>query len=281
MTSHLWGIVLAGGGDRHRPLARRAGAGPGRQALLRRTLDRVNRLIPAERLVAVLVREHSAYYDTVLPDRGPVQRIVQPVYRGTAPELFLPVLRIARQDPHAVIVVMPSDHMVDGEARLMSHAAKAARAVSLRPDLPVVIGASPPGPDPTAAWIEPGDPVEGLEAFAVRSVRRFFPRPTPAEVSALYEGEGLLNTQVIIATARALIEIGRRYLPDVLESLEPLEGAFGTPEEGLMCEAVYEQMPYANIAHALFVRPHQVAVLPVAEVRMWRDAAPQAQALAS
>src|SRR5207244_12658889 len=120
-------------------------------------------------------------------------------------------------------------------------------------------------------WIDPGNLVEGLETLAVRTVRRFVGRPSRGEAIALYAGDALVNTHVVIAKVSALLELGRRYLPDVLETFEPLEAAFGMPEERLLCEAVYEQMPYADIAHALFVRPHHAAVLPVSDARMSTD----------
>jgi hypothetical protein len=67
-----------------------------------------------------------------------------------------------------------------------------------------------------------------------------------------------------------LLELGRRYLPDVLETLEPLESAFGMPEEDLLCEAVYEGMPSASISRDLLERGGDFAVLPIPDV-VWRD----------
>jgi hypothetical protein len=77
----------------------------------------------------------------------------------------------------------------------------------------------------------------------------------------------------VVAKAGTLIGLGLRYLPDVLEAFEPLRGAFGTPEEPLLCEALWEGMPWASIAHALFVRPGEVAVVPVAPMHADRHRA--------
>jgi mannose-1-phosphate guanylyltransferase len=285
-TRHLWGVVLAGSLEslERRPTSRPGGLAPAAvscPALFRQTLERATHLIPSERIVAVLARGHSAYYDTGLGSLTDIQRIVQPAYRGSAAETFLAVLKIAAADAEATVAIFPGGQLMDGEARFMSYVAKAVGAVRMRPELPIVIGVPPLGPDPTCAWIDPGLPIEGLEPYAVRAVRRFMPRPSPAEAAALWEGDGLVNTRVIVAKARALIALGARHLPDVLETFEPLGAAFGTPEEGLLCEAVYEQMPYASITHALFVRACEVGVLPVPHVRIRLDAAPPAQALAS
>lgn len=252
----------------------------GPRALFRRTLERAMWLIPPERLVAVLVRDHSAYYDRELRGLGPIHTIVQPAWRGSAASMFLPILKIVDADPDATVAMFPGGQPMDGDAQLMTSVGKAAHAIVARPELPLVIGAAPRGPDPAQAWIEPGDAVDGLEPYAVRAVRRFVHRPSRAEAAALWDGDGLVNTHVTIAKARALIALGGRYLSDVLETFEPLRAAFGTPEEGLLCEAVYEEMPHASVAHALFARGHEVAVLPAPHVRTRRDA-PEAHALAS
>lgn len=249
--------------------------------LLMRTLERAARLIPAERLVTVLTRGQTVSYSTAPGELSEINRVVQPAWRGTAAEAYLPVLKIAATDPEAVVALFPGSYTTDGEGRLMSHVSKAVAAVAIRPDLPIVLGASPPGPDPASAWIEPGPPIDDLERYAVRAVRRFLPRPSAAELVALWEGDGLVNTRVVIAKARTLIRLGHRYLPDVLETFEPLETTFSTPEEGLLCEAVYEQMPYASITHALFARTDDVAVLPATQVRMWLDQPAAVPALAS
>lgn len=276
---HLWGIVIVGDDDRRVPShynaarARRLRAvdAPGaRELALVRTLDRAARLIPPERLVTVLERAELARHAADLAEWEDVRVVVQPAWRGSAAQIFLPALRILREDPHATIVVLPHQEIVDHDARLMHYVARAAHAVEIRPDVPVVIGAPPRSPDPRQSWIVPGDPVEGLEPFSIRSVQRFLSSASAREAVSLFEGNGLLSTLVVIAKASTLITLGRTYLPDVLETLEPLEDAFGGPEERLLCDAIYECMPTANITAGLLERAGQLAVLPIPDV-VWRE----------
>ena len=274
---HLWGIALSGslsGGRLPRPARRPIATGRRRTpAPLRHTLECASCVIAEQRLIAVIARDHSAYYDSELRGLGEVERVVQPRYRGSAAEVFLPVLKIERRDPHATIVILPADGLVRYGPRLMTYVAKAVQVVTRRPELPVVIGTQPCSPDSDWPWIEPGEPVEGLEALGVHAVRRFYPAPSRGQALLLYEGDGLLSTGIIVARARTLLDLGARYLPDVLETLEPLEAHFGAPEEPLLCEAVYEGMPVANISHGLFTAAEPFAVLPVAD-GVWRDLSP-------
>jgi mannose-1-phosphate guanylyltransferase len=236
--------------------------------LFRQALGWAARLVPAERLVAVLARDRPLADGRTSEALPALQWLVQPAWRGSAAATFLPVLRIAAADPQAIVAVFLGAQHLEHDACFAGHVAEAVGAVSRRPDLPVVIGTAPGSPVVTCPWIEPGAGIEGLEAWGIRAVRRFVPRPSAAEVGALCRGEGLVNTRVVVAAARTLIGFGLRYLPDVLEAFEPLHAAFGTPEEPLLCEALWEPMPWASVAHALFVPAGEVAVLPVIHARL-------------
>lgn len=275
-TGQLWGLVL-GTSERRRSeiLAvrrERLRGGAPRYSLLHRAIERACRLIPRDRLVAVLAR--GARTPLPVPE---VRRVVQPGDRGSAAEMFLGLLSIVQHDPSALVAILPSDQEVDDEARFMSYVAKAAHAVTLRPDLPVMIAAYPVARGLGYTWIEPGAPVEGLEIFGIRRVRRFVHDPSVDEVTALWEGDALVSTSVVVAKARTLIALGEEYLPEVLETLEPLRPAFGAPEESLLCEALWEGMPYASVSQDFLGRDQRFAVLPIPDVMRTRAVPPAAQ----
>jgi mannose-1-phosphate guanylyltransferase len=267
---HLWAIVLTGGDGpdgrgRPSPRAHRwpLAPHPAATARARRLLDRTTRLVPATRVVTVTTRAHAAAWEAALDLGAEIQRVVQPVYRGRAAEVLLPLLKIAREDPEATVVVLPAPPVVDEEARFMRYVTRATWAVARRPEVPILIGAHPAGPV-AHGWIEPGAPLEGLEDLAVRAVTRFVDDTTPAERRRLFESNALTSTLVFVGRAATLLRLAARDLPEVLEALEPLEEAFDTPEERLLCEAVYEWMPEADLGP--LERAPELAVLPLPDV---------------
>jgi len=249
ISSHVWGVVLAG---------RPSGRGP---VHMRRALDRAARLVPAHRLVAVLCRQAARDSAGALADVPEMTQIIQPTYRGSAAELFLPVLVIARRDPEAVVVAFSAEEGGAHDGRLLPSVQNAVRAVGLRPDLTVLVGGWPRTGRALDGWIEPGAPVDGLEDLSVRDIRRFVHEPAYRSPSA----PALLSTTAVVARARTLIAMGRRWVPEVLETLEPLEAVADAPEAGLLAEAVYECMPYSSLSRELLERGRDVAVLPVPE----------------
>jgi mannose-1-phosphate guanylyltransferase len=211
-----------------------------------RMLERASRLAPGGQTVAVLTRRRAPAWESELAALPRIQRLVQPVYRGRAAEVLLPLLKIARHDPSTTVIIVPAEGRVDHDTRFFRYVTRAVWAAVLRPELPIVIGAHPEVPV-IDGWIEPGAPVEGLEELAIRSVKRFVDAASPAERRCLFEADALMSTATFIGRAGTLRALAARVLPEVVEALEPLEQAFGRPEEPLLREAVYECMPQAGL----------------------------------
>jgi mannose-1-phosphate guanylyltransferase len=242
-TPPIWCFVLLG------RLTRRG------SAAFERALDRARRLAPADRVVAVVSRGSTAP-GAVLDLTADIATVVQPVYRGSAAELFLPALLVARRDPDAVILALRADEMHDGP--VAPCLARAVRAVRVRPQLTVLVGARPRTALASDGFVEPGLPLPDVEDLTLLAVRRFV-----YEVPGSRSGRELLAPAALAARAGTLVALGRRYIPEVLETLEPLEDVADAAETTILSEAVYECMPYASLSREFLERLPDLAVLPV------------------
>ncbi len=117
-----WATVLAGGeSERMQPLIRSwlgydrpkpYCAFLGDHSMLRHTLDRVRDVVPPDRTMTVINGKHRGFLDQALSGQTPGRLFEQPVDRGTAPGVFLPVTQIMEEDPEATVLILPSDHFV-------------------------------------------------------------------------------------------------------------------------------------------------------------------------
>jgi mannose-1-phosphate guanylyltransferase len=175
----IWVVVLAGGdGQRLRALTTnsRGITTPmqycslnGGRSLLQSSLQRALAVTSRERIVTVVAEAHRGWWEHefVAQSRSPV--VVEPRNRGTGFGVLLPLLVIAKSDPEAVIVFIPSDHYVEQEEVLAEYLREAVAPAVTDSDKLTLLGMSPNAPDSGFGYLSPA-PDSG---FGMRPVLEF------------------------------------------------------------------------------------------------------------
>jgi mannose-1-phosphate guanylyltransferase len=273
-----WALILAGGdGVRLRPLTRLIAGDErpkqfcrilGPQTLLEATEHRVGRLVAQPRMVIALTQTHERYYGPLVEGRPARSLLVQPENRGTAPAILYGALRIAAQAPLGAVAVFPTDHYVSDDRRFMEHVAEAFDAVSERPELVVLLGITPEGPETEYGWIEPADPIPGTRLFRVG---RFWEKPTAALADALLRRGCLWNSFVLVARVPALLALFTRLVPGLTDAFADIKAHLGSAAEMSAARAAYRGLAPVGFSDAvLSARPANLATLPVQGVQ-WSD----------
>jgi mannose-1-phosphate guanylyltransferase len=281
MAQHLWGIILAGGdGRRLQPFIRdRLGSDRPKQycpligdsSMLRQTISRAERVIPAERLLTVVNRSHLPFACEELWDREPETVIVQPCNRETGPGILLPLLHIHRRDPWAVVALLPSDHFVQEEELFMAAVETAAAFVTRGPRSLVLLGVEAERPEVEYGWIKTGAVVGQERGEELYEVESFWEKPAPEQAQVLYRKGWLWNTMVLVSRAAALLALFQALTPRLMAQFGQIMQVLGSPHEADVVEGVYATLPAVNFSQAILARsPALLAVLPVRGV-YWSD----------
>jgi mannose-1-phosphate guanylyltransferase len=127
-------VLLAGGsGTRFWPLSRMKRPKQflplaSNRSLLRATWDRARKLVPADRLWIVAPQPLAAAVRRELPALRRDRLIVEPSPRDTAPAIALAVAVIARHDPQATTMILPTDHVIEDAGAFERASSSACRA---------------------------------------------------------------------------------------------------------------------------------------------------------
>jgi mannose-1-phosphate guanylyltransferase len=284
-----WAVILAGGdGTRLKSLTRQITGDErpkqfcsvmGGATLLEETQRRAALELARERTLYVVNRAHEKFYVTVLAGEPSNSIVSQPRNRGTAPAILYSLLRITAVDPDALAAFLPSDHYVSDNAKFMAHIRAALDTARRRPDLVILLGLEPESPEVEYGWIEPAERLSGNRR--VFGVRRFWEKPNQLMAQVLMLRGCLWNSFVMVASARALLEIIERALPDLYRSFAALAPCFGTTGENTAVGDLYDHLEEINFSHQVLTLQSQwLAVLKVVGVR-WNDLGEPKRVLAS
>jgi mannose-1-phosphate guanylyltransferase len=186
-AAHLHALILAGGsGTRFWPLSRNEKPKQllplfGDGTLLEQTLDRLDGLVAPEHTLVLTNHTQEAAVREIVGLRLPAENIwAEPAKRDTAPAVALGVALIARRDPEAVMMVLPSDQLIQNTAAFRGVMRDAA-ATAAATDALVTIGIRPSWPCPSFGYIERGQRAEvpGFDlAHPPSKVTRFREKPS-------------------------------------------------------------------------------------------------------
>ena len=235
------------------------------------TVDRAARVASLQQTVVVAARHHRRELSKQLFAR-PIRKLIhQPISRDTAAGIFLPLSYIRAHDPHALVVIQPSDHFIYPERRFLETVQQSVASAEAMPDRLLLLGIQPDRLETDYGWIQRGVQLNGSSTHSVHAVSSFLEKPGVAQADAALRAGGLWNTLVLTARMDALWQAGWDCFPDMMPHFERLGSAWNTPNEAALIEDVYREMPSYNISsHLLQQIPDRVAVMELTGV-LWSD----------
>jgi mannose-1-phosphate guanylyltransferase/mannose-6-phosphate isomerase len=189
----------------------------------------------------------------------PLAIALEPVARNTAPAMTAAALFLSEQDPDAIMLVLPSDHVIRDHERFkraVETAAEAARRGSL-----VTFGIVPEKPETGFGYIRRGPELDGISgAFAVAE---FVEKPDLERAeSFLSAGDYAWNSGLFVFPVRKMLEEMARLQPELLAACrESLENASRDLTFTRLEEKAFAASPSISIDYALMEKTQSAAVV--------------------
>ena len=259
-------ILSGGGGTRLWPLStpdrpKQFLALTSDRTMFQLTLDRVNN---AQNFAAPIIVANAAHADLVDAQCGNDNAIIllEPSARNTAPAIALAALAV--DDPGAVLLVMPSDHVITDVAAF--HAATLAALPLVEAGWMVTYGIAPTGPETGYGYIRMGDALsDGLQ-----QVDSFVEKPDAVRAAAmLAQGNHSWNGGIFLFRADTYLRALSVHAPDILTAAQNAmasakrTGNRITPNEAAFAACPSDSIDYAVMEKAAKESEGRVAVVPV------------------
>ena len=264
MSAEIFPVIMAGGrGTRFWPASTRSrpkqflGLGTGGKSLFEDTFERASLLSDPAGIVVVASVEHAETIMDITPGLARENLLLEPVGRNTAACVAWAAERVRSMTPggdrEAVMVVMPSDHLIRDRQGFASTMARAA-GLALD-DWLVTTGIAPTHAATGYGYLELGEAVDDSS----RLVSSFREKPSP-DLARSYVSSGryLWNAGIFIWRPARILEEIARHLPEVAHAVEELRDVREPSME------VYSAIPSISIDYGVMEKAESVAVVPAA-----------------
>jgi mannose-1-phosphate guanylyltransferase / mannose-6-phosphate isomerase len=229
------------------------------QATARRTSDPNGFAAP----IIVTGEDHRFLIADQLKDIGvtPAAIVLEPAARNTAPAIALAAHLIAAEDADALMLVMPSDHVITNVAAF--RAAIDALAPAVGAGRLATFGITPTGPETGYGYIKLGVPLQNINK--VNDIERFVEKPDRQTAEAyVADGGYAWNSGIFLFKAKAYLSQLETLEPEMFHACTTAmaasknDGPFVRPEK-----AAFLSCPSNSIDYAVMEKTDLACVTPV------------------
>lgn len=188
---------------------------------------------------------------------SPQDVLIEPDGRNTAPAAAAAALAIARHDPEALMLLVPSDHAVSDAQQFRE--AVLAGAEAAREGRIVTFGIAPTRPETGFGWLEAGEETHP----GVHKLSRFIEKPDRSTAEELMtDSRYLWNAGVFLASASTMIAAFRAHAPEVLDAVEPAMAAAAQDLSFTRIDPeTWSSVPDISIDYAVMEKADNMAVV--------------------
>jgi mannose-1-phosphate guanylyltransferase len=260
-------IMAGGGGTRFWPRSRQQRPKQfltltGDRTLLQQAFDRIEAQVSPTATWVITSAAHQQETVRQLPQLTADQVIGEPFGRDTAACIGLGAALIARQDPAAVMLVMPADHVIEPVQEFRRAARVAEQMADEHPTALITFGILPTYPATGYGYIHRGPEIAHRQGISVHRVESFREKPKH-EVAERFvaSGEYYWNSGIFVWKASAILSAFRQFQPQLFAAVQRIAEAWATSERLSVLRHEYETLDRISIDFAILERAEKVLVV--------------------
>ena len=192
--------------------------------------------------------------------------LIEPSGKNTAPAILAATLRVLQDDPEAMLLVAPTDHLipdVKGFQSCIREAQASAEAGNI-----VTFGITPDRPETGYGYLKLGN--QSSDA-GVRVLEGFVEKPDAATAKAMLDsGEYLWNAGIFMFSGKTLVSAFEIHAPEILAGVqEAISGALNDLDFSRLDADAWEKLPDISIDYAIMEHADNLTAAPY--TGQWSD----------
>lgn len=257
-------VIMAGGsGTRFWPASRKSLPKQflniiGDKPMVLETFERIQPLVPDERILLVIGEQHRAETERVFADHA-VRILAEPKGRNTAPCIGLAAKYVESLGGDEPVIILPADHYI-ARPEAFRGGLRQAVEIAYRGGI-VTLGIVPTRPETGYGYIERAAKPQESNVYPVK---RFVEKPTlQSAADYLQSGNYYWNAGIFVATPQTLLAEFASHLPLFYEGLVRLGETFGKAEFAEELLRLYDNTEGISFDYAIMEKTSRpVYVIP-------------------
>lgn len=263
MSRHL--VIMAGGiGSRFWPMSTPQHpkqfidiTGCGR-TMIQQTFDRFEGIIDIEHVWVVTSANYKGFVQEQLSGINPQHILLEPCMRNTAPCVAYVSWKIQKEDPEALVVVAPSDHLVLNVPAFQESIRKGLDFVATGNRI-LTLGMTPTRPETGYGYIEQG----AEEGNGIYKLAAFREKPNlSTAIEYLQKGGFTWNSGMFLWSVSTIVSELRQHAPQIAGVMDQMSGSLFTENEQSVVNDLFPTCEKISIDYAVMEKTQLAYVLP-------------------
>lgn len=261
----IYGLILAGGkGSRLYPLSRVEEPKQflkiiNDKSFLENTVDRIAPLIDKNNIFIVTNEGYKDKIKKELKEINEENIFTEPCNKETATCIGLSAIKLLKKDADAVMIVLPSDHYIEGEKSYIEILKQAVELANKKRGI-ITLGIEPSRPETGYGYIEMGERVGAT--IPTYRVTRFTEKPN-IEIAKdfIVKGTYLWNSGMFVFRADVILREIQKYLPKMYKSLMEIYEKLGDADEESVIKEQYRLIDGISIDFGIMQKTRRAYVI--------------------
>ena len=265
MNKNSYCVIMAGGlGRRFWPVSTKAcpkqfcdilNTG---KSFLRQTFERANQIFASQNIFIVTGAAYEDLTKQQIPEIPTENILKEPFGKNTAPCIAYAAYKIAQINPHANMVVVPSDHFITNDAIYLENIQKGITFVEQSGGL-LTIGIKPTRPETGYGYIQ----IKKNDGSEFISKVKTFTEKPDKELARIFleSGDFLWNAGIFIWRVEDIIQEFKTYLEDIYLLFEQEYKSATEPDSPETIAHIYSQCRNISIDFGIMEKSTKVYVM--------------------
>lgn len=259
-------LIMAGGkGERFWPKSRKhlpkqfLSLTSDGKTMIQLTVDRILPLVHIEDIYIVTNKDYKNLVLEQLPTLPPENILCEPIGRNTAPCVGLGAIHIAHKYEDALMMVLPSDHLIKYNSMFVNTLKDACDIAKTNSNL-VTIGITPDYPETGYGYIKFNPTICEGRAYVVD---RFVEKPSLEVAKEYLETEEYLwNSGMFVWKVSSILNAIKSYMHEMYEGLIRIQNSLDTEEYPSILSKEFTAFSSESIDYGIMEKAKHIYTLP-------------------